>query len=86
MLPTGYTDSWMTCLGLSKLKPSEKKPIHCQFNNQQKCRMRNYSLGQELPWEGQRRAQEMFDRGQHMRRILAAAHLQAGWFNTMVLI
>lgn len=34
----GWTDGWMECPGLSKLKPAEVKPPHCQGNKQQQCR------------------------------------------------
>lgn len=49
--------SWMVRLGLSKLRPTEVKPTHCQHNKQQQCGMRDHSLEPELPWEGQRKAQ-----------------------------
>lgn len=34
----GWTDGWMECPGLSKLKPAEVKPPHCQGKKQQQCR------------------------------------------------
>ena len=57
----------MTRLGLSKLKPTEMKPTHCQYNKWQQCRMRDCSLGQELLREGQHKAQAILEGPAHKR-------------------
>jgi len=46
-----WMGSWMACLGLSKLKPAELKPTHCQHNKWQQCR-RGAAAGAGAPTGG----------------------------------